>query len=261
MYFVAMTIPLQLHDRQTPLCAADGLYAHAAIIQTISSMDREAGSTLHDMYRHKRMSLAFIESTHYAATLRLTFMAPDGLKLGNLLVNGLSRHPTLQLGRTYCNVGAIDLSDSAWSGLATWADLSSETGAQRMSFTFAAPTAITKRDAAGHRFMALLPEPDAVFGGLAKRWRDLGGPQLPQDLDQSLLDGSCVISNYALHSVEFHTSERTQIGFVGHVVYECRYAPLSFTAALSSLTRFAFFSGVGYQTARGMGAVRTTISA
>jgi CRISPR-associated endoribonuclease Cas6 len=260
MYFVAMTIPIHFDNRQTPLCVSDSLYAHAAIIQTISSVDQEAGNALHDMQRNKRMSLAIIESTHHTATLRLTFMAPDGLRLGNLLINGFSRHSTLQLGRTRCNIGHIDLTHSPWSGLATWGDLTSETSAHRIGFNFVTPTAITKRGAAGHRFMALFPEPCDVFGGLARRWRDLEGPELPEDFERSLLAGGCVVSKHNLRSVEFRTSERTQIGFVGKVVFECRHTSSSFAAALGSLARFAFFTGVGYQTARGMGTVKTTVS-
>jgi CRISPR/Cas system endoribonuclease Cas6 (RAMP superfamily) len=69
-----------------------------------------------------------------------------------------------------------------------------------------------------------------------------------------------VVANYRLRTVEFRTQERTQIGFVGWAVYECRKLEAAHVSALNALARLAFFTGVGYQTARGMGAVKTTLS-
>ncbi len=69
-----------------------------------------------------------------------------------------------------------------------------------------------------------------------------------------------MVSRHKLRTVQFRTKERTQIGFVGQVVYECRKKEVECVAALNSLAQLAHFTGVGYQTARGMGAVQVVTS-
>jgi CRISPR-associated endoribonuclease Cas6 len=259
MYFVAATIELWPR-RQEALTVANSVYAHAAILHTLSEADAAAGQALHDMGRNKRITIALIACPQQWATLRLTFMGQDGLNYANIIVNALSRKPMLRIGKIICDVGAMDLNSSDWSGVRSWGDLMTETADCSMHFTFATPTAIMKHDEGGGRFTSLFPEPLDIFSGLARRWRSLEGSALPHDLDHFLRSGGCVVANYQLQTIEFRTAERTQIGFVGHVVFACRkYNPVCINA-LNALTRLAFFSGVGYQTARGMGVTRTRLT-
>ena len=60
MYFVAMLLQLCPVEKAPPLTIADGVYAHAALLHTISSVDAEAGQTLHEMRRQKRMTIALL---------------------------------------------------------------------------------------------------------------------------------------------------------------------------------------------------------
>jgi CRISPR-associated endoribonuclease Cas6 len=117
--------------------------------------------------------------------------------------------------------------------------------------------------------MSLFPAPLDVFSGLSRRWQSLEGPALPDGLEHFLQVGGCVVSRYGLRSVEFRTSERTQIGFTGWVIYRVAYRSpqtspndneATHIAALNALGRLAFFTGVGYQTARGMGATKVMVS-
>ncbi|MBU0492757.1 MAG: CRISPR system precrRNA processing endoribonuclease RAMP protein Cas6 [Chloroflexi bacterium] len=259
MYFVAMTLPLRPQTPRASLKITDGVYAHAAVHHAISAVDADLGRALHDMHRHKRMSVALV-GPGQTTRLRLTFMAPDGLRYANALVNALSARPALCLGQTLCDVGPADLTSSDWAGVGTWADLMPESVGRHMRLAFLTPTAITKRDAQGGRFTALYPEPSAVFAGLARRWQSLAGPELPADLEQFVHGGGCVIAGHRLRTVQFRTTERTQIGFTGWTVYECRQDSAAHAAALNALVRLAFFAGIGYQTARGMGAVQVRIS-
>ena len=87
---------------------------------------------------------------------------------------------------------------------------------------FVTPAAITKSNGNGGRFSSLFPEPVDIFRGLNRRWQSLEGPELPDDLEKFVQAGGCVVSNYSLRAIEFQTPERTQIGFLGWVVYECR---------------------------------------
>jgi CRISPR-associated endoribonuclease Cas6 len=176
-------------------------------------------------------------------------------------MNALSAHPTLRLGKTVCDLGSVDLTGSEWTGVSTWADLAPPTTGRHIHFTFATPTAINKRgDNPGDRFTSLYPEPLDLFSGLARRWQALEGPVLPDDLEHFVGAGGCVVADYRLHTVGFRTQERKQKGFMGWVVYECRKDDAMHIAALNALARLAFFTGVGYQTARGMGVARATIS-
>lgn len=260
MYFVALLLQLKLRDRRSKLTVADGVYAHAAILNAITTVDAEAGRKLHEMRRNKHISIALIESAKDNATLRLTFMAEDGLAYANLLANRLAAYPTLRLGNVIGEVDVVNLADPDWAGVSTWADFI-DNHENSLQFRFITPTAITKRGQGNTRYMALYPDPFSVFSGLARRWQALAGPKLPSDLEEFIDGGGCVVSRHNLHTIEFNIEGHTQIGFVGRVVYECHQTnQVEYITALNALARLAPFTGVGYQTARGMGAVQVLTS-
>jgi CRISPR-associated endoribonuclease Cas6 len=257
------------------LTVADSTYAHAAILHAVSEENPSMGHALHEMQRYKRITLALVESDRMGntATLRLTFAHQDGLAYAETVVNALSAQPALRIDSTMCDIEGVDLTGSEWTGISTWSDLVADADRQADRHTirleFATPTAITKRDGHSGRFMSLFPTPLDVFSGLSRRWHALDGPALMDDLEGFVQTGGCVVSGYDLRSVEFRTSERTQIGFTGWVLYRvaCRTRgswlsehEAANVVALNALGRLAFFTGVGYQTARGMGATQVTIS-
>lgn len=256
MYFLAILLKLKLPHQKQRLSATDGVYAHAAILNKITAANAETGQKLHDRPRHKPLSIGIIGSTAQMATLRLTFMAEDGPAYADTLINALSCEPMLRLGQTECPIETVDLANPDWAGIRTWADFLSGKCAQRLCFRFMTPTAITKKDENGGRFVSLYPEPLDIFSGLARRWQALGGPQLPNHLEKFIRTGGCVVSRHHLRTVEFYTRERTQLGFIGQVVYECRKMEPDHVNALNALAHLANFTGVGYQTARGMGTVQ-----
>lgn len=258
MHFVAMALRLVPQKRRSRLTVADGVYAHAAALQAIGSQASHLGRMLHNGRRHKRMSVAIVRSDERSAMLRLAFMAQEGLDYAHALMDALATKPILRLGRTTCEVESVDLTNSGWAGISTWADLIPEESSRHIRFAFATATAIMKRAGNNGRFSALFPEPLDIFSGLARRWRSLEGPPLPDNLEEYLRTGGCVVSDYRLHTEKFRTKKRTQIGFTGWVIYECRRNEHTQVLALNALARLAFFTGVGYQTARGMGAVKTT---
>jgi CRISPR/Cas system endoribonuclease Cas6 (RAMP superfamily) len=183
-------------------------------------------------------------------------MAEEGLAYAHLLLNRLTQEPVLRLGCHSWAIEAVDLTPSSWSGVQSWADLQKQSTSPLMRFTFATPTAIMKHAGNGARFTALYPDPLTLFGGLAWRWSALAGPALSMEIEGFLQSGSCVIAGYSLHTTSFRTQERTQLGFQGWVGYECRTHELEMLRSLNALARLAFFTGVGYQTMRGMGAVQ-----
>jgi CRISPR/Cas system endoribonuclease Cas6 (RAMP superfamily) len=62
-----------------------------------------------------------------------------------------------------------------------------------------------------------------------------------------------------LQTVELALPGYKQIGFVGTVLYECRRKDPIYVPTLNALTRLAFFTGVGYHTAQGMGTVEVEL--
>lgn len=259
MYFVAFLLTLKLLDREA-LTIADSTYAHAAILKIISEVDPAVGRALHDMQRHKHFALAIVESQRGIALLRISFMAQEALSYAHLAISALAKNGMLQIGRTLCMVSHITIENGPWTGVNTWADITAPSPGRRFHFRFATPTAISKRDNQNTRYFCLLPDPTDIFIGLARRWSALDGPPLPEDLPDFLRSGGCVVSNLNIQTNEFKTSERTQIGFVSSVAYMYRGLSELHLEALQALTRLAFFTGVGYQTARGMGLAQTSIA-
>lgn len=259
MYFVAMLLKLYPVDEAPPLSVSEGVYAHAALLHTISSADAKAGRVLHEMHHQKQMTVALLLEKNQPA-LRLTFMAVEGLTYAHLLLNRLAQEPLLRLGSHSWTIEAVDLTPSPWSGVQSWTDLLTPSASPVMRFIFATPTAIMKLAGNGGRFTALYPDPPTLFGGLAWRWRALAGPALPVEVEGLLQSGGCVIAAYALQTTSFRTKERTQLGFEGWVAYECRTHNREAIRSLNALARLAFFTGVGYQTMRGMGAVQVQMA-
>jgi CRISPR-associated endoribonuclease Cas6 len=260
MYFVAIILKLRCQDKYSNLTIADNVYLHAAIHRAITDHEAHTGRKLHDMRRNKLLTMAIVDNTRYTATVRLTFMAYDGLMYAETFINALQSNPRLRLGKAIYGVTAINLAMPPLAGVCTWADFMVTATQKLLVFHFCTPTAISKRDDCKRRFMSLFPEPGNVFTGLARRWQALGGPELP-DVAGFIQRGGCVVSNYEdLNTIELRIEQRIQLGFVGHVVYECRHKDTAYVVALNALTRLAYFTGVGYQTTRGLGYVETETS-
>jgi CRISPR-associated endoribonuclease Cas6 len=118
---------------------------------------------------------------------------------------------------------------------------------------------------------ARLPLPHYVFPRLVRRWQELAPPELAhvvqmERIEQYIEDEGIVISDYDLqpHQVRFTT--HLQPGFVGTCKYELRgpdeelqvpeETPLTTRQQIWLLAQLAFYCGIGYKTAMGMGQVR-----
>jgi CRISPR-associated endoribonuclease Cas6 len=255
MCFIAMIADLDLKTERT-LTYQDTLFAHSAVMNAISREDERLGHILHDMHWHKPMTLTLLKDREYRPTLRMTFLALDGTVFANLLMCLFAHEPALRIGDAMCTIRDIHLVGKDWTGVSTWEDLQQASTARHIRFQFATPTAITKRGNARDRYMSLLPAPLDIFMGLMRRWQSLNGPTLPSRLGTYIEGGGVVVAKYELHTEAFRTAERTQIGFLGSVVYECLKGDIECNAVIHALSRLAFFSGIGYQTARGMGATK-----
>ncbi len=156
-------------------------------------------------------------------------------------------------------VEVADLAHSCWAGTSAWADFLGKPTGHTLKFHLGTPLVVPSlREASGHRDF-YFPQPLPVFAELERRWRDLGGPPLPSNMLSLCEKGGCVVADYRLRSSPIALPERDCPGFLGWVAYECRSESTDCVAALTTLARFAFFSGVGHYTSCGMGATRVTI--
>jgi hypothetical protein len=119
---------------------------------------------------------------------------------------------------------------------------------------------------------AMLPLPLYVFQNLMKRWEDIAPPDLAnviqqEALDHYLQDDGVVIIDYDLKAHHVHFTTHQQRGFVGTCTYQLRSsasqvsteAPLTLQQQVLLLAHLAFYSGVGYKTAMGLGQTRLRI--
>lgn len=237
----------------------DAAHAHAAVLSALTKADQVAGSSLHNPSRHKVFSCAVLPSSPSVVLIRVVFHSKAGLGFYHSLINALGSSMSLRLGSTICDVQSIGITHSEWAGVASWTDLLEGPASQRIVLRFATPTAIMKTDGSNQRYSSLFPEPSDVFLGLQRRWAALGGPDLTPELANSLNDAGCIIACHQLQTTAFQAPERLQIGFYGSVTYQLRNTNPEFVRAMCALARLAQFTGVGYQTTRGMGLVSARI--
>jgi CRISPR-associated endoribonuclease Cas6 len=119
---------------------------------------------------------------------------------------------------------------------------------------------------------ALLPLPQYVFQGLVRRWQELAPPELEgmvkgELIEQYIENDGMIINDYALRSHHLCFANHPQRGFLGKCEYAVRgpdekvtgEAALTVRQQLLMLARLAFYCGIGYKTAMGMGQVRSQI--
>lgn len=102
------------------------------------------------------------------------------------------------------------------------------------------------------------PTPDLVFGSLLEKWNTAAALELPAEEVRLFASTGMAVSWFDLRSVVVPTKGKAlQVGAVGRCTYTAvergdRY----WLACADILARFAFYSGVGAGTARGMGQTR-----
>lgn len=120
-----------------------------------------------------------------------------------------------------------------------------------LTLEFASPTAF-QSDA----LQIPVPLPDLVFGSLVTRWNAFSPVTLDPDIRLRARE-RVAMAQYELRSgVAPHKNRALRVGGVGRVTYSIEDADPYLRAALHLLADFALFSGVGAQTATGMGQAR-----
>lgn len=144
-----------------------------------------------------------------------------------------------------------------WSGRSSYAALTAprlataEPPSRQLTLEFAAPTAFKSKE-----MTIPVPMPDLVFGSLVERWNCFSPVVLSPEMRR--FGGEMVaISRYRLESRGVDQKNHAlRIGGLGTVTYRALGGDAYWLSVMQMLGDFAFYSGVGVQTATGMGMVR-----
>lgn len=190
------------------------------------------------------------------------------------------RQPFMHLSKQSFLLQEAIMSDDAsgWTGFTTLNMLVEEVKAQPLghvkpiTLEFASLTTFNRSNQQNRiygNYYAMLPLPLYIFPMLANRWHDLAPPELApliqrERIEQYIQDDGIVIHDHDLRTHHVTYTSHPQRGFVGTCTYHLRGpdeemtpdAPLNVRHQLLLLARFAFYAGIGYKTAMGMGQVR-----
>ena len=271
---IAITLHLQLHDsveHPVVLPAHLGRANYAATLARLNQVDPALGALVHDgdgpkavtcssilNGRPTKEGLAVQPATTYF--VRITGLDPRvsaGLQAG-LLVD---RPTTWELdGRSFQVLDAVCQADrDPWSGTITYEELAARQltapgrAAKRTTLHFAAPTAFKS---AGKTIP--IPLPGLVFGSLVERWNSFSPVTLSPEM-RRFGEEMVAISRYRLESRPVAQKQGAlRMGGVGQVTYVALGGDRYWHGVMQMLADFALFSGVGVQTATGMGQCRRT---
>ena len=199
----------------------------------------------------------------------------------NMTEIGARKSPFIQIGKQMFLLEEVIASpDDAtnWTGFTSFAKLvdramTLQLGSNAtLTLEFASTTTfnwINTVDKTYGNHYARLPLPKYVFPSLAKRWQELAPPELAgmvqkERIERYVETDGIVIEDYELRSQMVYFARHPQRGFTGTCSYQLRgpdeattaEAPLSVRQQLFLLAQLAFYCGVGYKTAMGMGQVR-----
>jgi CRISPR-associated endoribonuclease Cas6 len=191
-------------------------------------------------------------------TIRITFAEHSSPYETPASLQTLLTLPSLHVKQRDHEVESIDLTDTTWSAIATWDDLMQRSMNSILRFSLATPLILGSPQESRAKSKDPFPEPWQLFSRLKRRWDQLEGPRLSQDIEQLLEASGCTVSNYRLDTVHIQGVPSDYRGYRGWIEYTCRTRHSPAISALNALARLAFFTGLGEYTEQGMG--ETTVA-
>lgn len=218
-------------------------------------------------------------------TIRLTLLLGELFPLfyHSLLsysVKEIRKRPFLRLGQQIFLLEEVVSSPedaSCWTGYTSCAGLVEKVRAlglkpeELLTLEFASPTTFHRGNASSPygKHYALLPLPHYVFPWLARRWRELAPAELAgvvqeEQIERYIEDEGVIIDDHTLQTHRVRFTRHPQRGFLGTCIYRLRGPDgmndephtLAVRRQLILLLWFAFYTGIGYKTAMGMGQFR-----
>jgi CRISPR-associated endoribonuclease Cas6 len=237
---------------------------------------------VHTMFRAERENIHLPLDPEKTYTVRLTLLLGDlfplfykALMQFNLARVEASAPPFIQLGKQYFLLEEVVLAnDEPWTGFTSLHELVEKARKKHfgshnsLTLEFGSLTTFnrgSKKTGYGP-YPVLVPMPHYVFQNLLMRWEDIAPPELfnviqKEAVEKYLEEDGIILTDYELTSHYVHFTTHKQRGFVGACTYQLRGhdqelpedAPLTIRQQIYLLTQLAFYSGVGYKTAMGMG--------
>jgi CRISPR-associated endoribonuclease Cas6 len=263
--------------RETTVRATMGHQAHAAFLRTVKESDPALAEVLHLPNLPARpftvspllgVGRAHDGNVHLSPEqdyfLRFTVLYP--LIFERFMARFLrgEGRPVIRLGQALLLIKEILATPGShpWAGYTSWAQLAAGALPEpQISLYFTSPTAFGFGQKDWGKKIVVLPQPDLVFGSLARSWNDLAPPplQVERGALRAYAEEHVVVKrldNVATQMLRF--SRWPQVGFVGQVTYGLMAENEPARCQLNALADFAFYAGVGIKTAMGMGQCRRT---
>jgi CRISPR-associated endoribonuclease Cas6 len=264
--------------RETTVRATMGHQAHAAFLRTMRESDPALAEVLHvpnpparpftvspllgvGRARDGKVRL----SPEWDYFLRFTVLYPPIYERFMARFLRSEGRPVIHLGRALLLIKEILTTPGShpWASYISWNQLVAEARPEpEITLAFSAPTAFGFGQKEWGKKVVVLPEPDLVFGSLARSWNNLAPPPLQWDRDALLTYvGEHVVvkrlRGLGTQMLRFRRSP--QIGFVGQVTYGLMAENEAARCQLNALADFAFYAGVGMKTTMGMGQTRRVV--
>ncbi len=262
--------------RSGAVTADHGDQARAALFDLIQRSDFPLAAKLHDSNDHKPYTISLVQggkrgsdsARHFAegdsAEWRFTLLhepafeallqrylrdrALPHIRIG-VLPFGIEAAYASGIGHPQSGYTTLTLLRERWS-------VANDSLPPSFILNFSSPTGFSlgqDKVTREHRWRAM-PEPRLIFSALRKKWTRLGGVD-PGDSFDEWVDRTIEAEPLHLESRATVVEQRHLRGFVGRV----RFRPqgdLRWWSLVHLLADLAFWTGVGYQTTRGMGQVR-----
>jgi CRISPR-associated endoribonuclease Cas6 len=266
---IAIVLTLE-SDTPAMLPAYVGRANYAASLALLGRMDPALGGLIHDGDGPKPLVCSTILNArphrdgveirpgqpYFVRVCGLTPAVSQALAVGLLTSDRpatweLDRHPFRLTAAT------ADPAVDAWAGQSSYESLAAHQMLQSgqpgntVTLDFASPTAFKSGG-----MQVPIPLPDLVFGSLVERWNTFSPVVLSPEVRRFGAE-MVAISRYRLESKPVaQKNGALRIGGQGQVSYRAMSSDRYWLATLQMLADFALFSGVGVQTATGMGQVR-----
>ncbi len=271
-------VVLRLAATRAGAVSADhGDQARAALFSLIRKGDSPLAERLHDANAHKPYTISLLSGGKRGRDNAIHFGEGDTVDWRFTLLmepafEALLRRYLLDRGLPHVRIGAVEFAvqDAFASGAShrdsghisleelteRW-DTAPERLPRRLTLDFRSPTAFSLGHDRQTREYRIRSQPDArtLFSALRNKWKQMGGAEPGVEFDEWV--GRCVETEpLRIKLQRVMVEQRPVDGFVGQVRYSVHGQDLRWLPLLHLLGELTFWTGVGYQTTRGMGQTR-----
>ena len=254
-----------------------GDYARAALLNLIRQGDSPLAEKLHDTNAHKPYTISLIQGGRHGRDKALHFGDGDTADWRFTLLMEPAFEALLQaylLGQEvpHIRIGAVEFAvteafvsgtihpDSGHTSHEALTDrwnTPPEGLPKHLTLDFRSPTAFSLGQDRETKAYRIRNQPDArtLFSTLRNKWKQMGGHEPGIEFDEWV---GAVIETEPLriNLQRVMVKHRPVDGFVGQVRYSLHGQDVRWLSFLHLLSELSFWTGVGYQTTRGMGQAR-----